>query len=270
MRFGLDVPVSGDYADPRLLGDLAAEAEASGWDGFFLQDTLSLDAPACDPWLTAVALRTERIRIGVLMTALSRRRPWLVARQAVTVDRLSGGRLVFGAALGYTERDFTPFGEEWGPRLRAERLDEALEVIAGLWGNADYSFSGSHYRLDHAVLLPGPQQSPRIPVWTAAGWPKRRPLRRAARWDGVYLMTVHQETGDYLTPSDVADAVAFAQAQRGPSPAAFDVALNPPPGGSARMVGEYADAGATWWLELDDEEAGPSSYRRRIIAGPPA
>ena len=120
MRYGLDVPVDGPYSDPRLLADLAAEAEAAGWDGFFLQDVLASDDPVAEPWvsLTAVALRTSRMRIGILLTPLARRRPWQVARQAATIDHLSGGRLVLGAGLGYSEMDFTPFDEEWAPRVR--------------------------------------------------------------------------------------------------------------------------------------------------------
>jgi alkanesulfonate monooxygenase SsuD/methylene tetrahydromethanopterin reductase-like flavin-dependent oxidoreductase (luciferase family) len=258
MRFGLDVPVDGRYADPRMLASMAAEAEAAGWDGFFLQDVLVSDDPVADPWLSlaAVALATTRVRIGILLTPLSRRRPWQVARQAATLDHLSGGRLVLGAGLGYSPTDFTPFGEEWDARSRAERLDEALAIIDGLWRGAPFSFAGRHFSVRDATLRPPPVQRPRIPVWVAAGWPRRRPLARASRWDGAYLMTVHQETDEMLRPEDVA-AVRAATTTR-------EIALNPAPGVAPK---EYADAGATWWLELAPE-GGPAAYRDRIRAGP--
>ena len=134
MRFGLDVPVDGPYADPRLLAQLAGEAERAGWDGFFTQDVLSLPDPIADPWiaLTAVVLATERMTVGSMLTPLPRRRPWEAARQAVTLDRLSGGRLVFGAGLGYAEHEFASFGDDPDPKVRgAARLDEALDIVAG-------------------------------------------------------------------------------------------------------------------------------------------
>lgn len=272
MKFGLDVPVAGEYADPQLLGDLAADAEAAGWDGVFLQDTLSLDVPACDPWtaLAVVAARTSSISLGVFMTAVTRRRPWLLARQATTIDHLSSGRLIMGAALGYAEQDFAPFGETWDPRARAVMVDEALTVMTGLWSGEPYSFHGEHYHLDRALLRPGPLQHPRIPIWLAAGWPHRSPLQRAACWDGVYLMTVHQRTNEYLSPDDVAAAVRCLSECRDPQRPAPNIGFNPPADASTTQVSAYAEAGATWWIELDNTDTGPAGYRDRIRRGPPS
>ena len=278
MRFGLDVPVGGAYADPWLLARMAAEAERAGWDGFFVQDVLNSAEPIADPWicLAAVALQTRRLRLGVMLTPLSRRRPWQVARQAATIDHLSGGRLVLGAGLGFTADDFVPFGEEWDPRLRAGRLDEALEIVTGLWTGGPFSFTGAHYRLDQVTIGPAPVQRPRIPVWVAAGWPHRRPLARAARWDGVYLMTVHQRTGQLLSPSDVAEVVAAVAALRRAGRDDFDVAFNAIPSAdpatTARQVRDLAEAGGTWWIEFAPEptDGGPDRYRERIRRGPPA
>lgn len=274
MRFGLDVPIGGQYADPRLLGDLAAEAEQAGWDGFFLQDGLAAPHPMIDPWigLTVVALRTERMRIGIFLTPLPRRRPWEVARQSTTIDHLSGGRLIFGGALGHDEIDFTPFGDEWDARVRAEQLEEALEVIAGLWRGEPYSLSGRHYQLHQAHMRPTPAQTPRIPVWLAAGWPRRRPLRRAARWDGVYLMTNNQATGEFLSVDDLAAAARFARAERHAVDidARFDIAANAVAATNVdAQVAAYAEAGATWWVELD-VYGSADAYRERIRKGPPA
>lgn len=274
MRFGLDVPIGGQYADPRLLGQLAYEAEQAGWDGFFLQDGLAGAHPMVDPWigLAAVALRTERMRIGVFLTPLPRRRPWEVARQATTIDHLSGGRLIFGGALGHSEIDFTPFGDEWDARVRAEQLDEALEVLTGVWSGEPFSYSGQHYRLEGAQLQPRPVQSPRIPVWLAAGWPRRRPLRRAARWDGVYLMTNNQATDEWLSVDDLGAAARFALEERNAagSDTPFEIAAN----AIARsnhdpQVAAFAEAGATWWVELD-VDGSADAYRQRIRSGPPA
>lgn len=270
MRYGLDVPVSGEYADPRLLAEMAADAEDAGWDGFFLQDVLHTADPVAEPWisLAAVALRTQRLRIGIMLTPLARRRPWQVARQAATIDNLSRGRLVFGAGLGYSSVDFTPFGEEWDGRVRAGKLDEALEIVIGLWSGEPYSFAGVHHRLDDVVMRPAPTQSPRIPVWAAAGWPRRRPIERAARWDGVYLMTVHQDTRELLTPADVAAAVAALRAA-GSRPG-FDIAFNTERQGDvAEQVHAFAAAGGTWWIELADDKGGPKAYRERMRNGPP-
>jgi alkanesulfonate monooxygenase SsuD/methylene tetrahydromethanopterin reductase-like flavin-dependent oxidoreductase (luciferase family) len=273
MRFGIDVPISGEYANPRLLGDMAYEAEQAGWDGFFLQDGLAGQLPMADPWiaLAAVALRTERVHVGVFLTPLPRRQPWEVARQATTMDHLSGGRLIFGGALGHSEIDFTPFGQEWDARVRAERLDEALDIVTGLWRGQPFSYAGRHFTLDQAVLTPSPLQRPRVPVWLAAGWPRRRPLRRAARWDGVYLMTNNQHTNEWLSVADLAAAVRFARAERAGIGATepFEIAAN----GVAEsqrdaQVAAYAEAGATWWVELD-VYGSAAAYRSRIRVGPP-
>jgi alkanesulfonate monooxygenase SsuD/methylene tetrahydromethanopterin reductase-like flavin-dependent oxidoreductase (luciferase family) len=273
MRFGLDVPVDGPYADPRLLARMGGEAERGGWDGFFVQDVLSMPDPIADPWvaLTAVVLATERMAVGSMLTPLPRRRPWEVARQTVTLDRLSGGRLIFAAGLGYAEHDFTPFGDDWDAKVRAAQLDEALDVIAGLWSAEPFSYAGDHYRLDQALLRPGPGQTPRIPVWLAAGWPRRRPLRRAARWDGVYLMTVQQDTEEWLGPDDVAGAARFLRQQRGDG-STGEIAINAQRGEDPAItrdrVQSFAGAGATWWLELAPD-GGPDAYLDRIRRGPP-
>ena len=277
MKFGLDIPVSGQYADPRLLAEMAADAETAGWDGFFLQDVLNASAPVADPWicLGVVAFATRRLRIGVMLTPLARRRPWQVARQATTVDHLSGGRVTLGAGLGFSAVDFTPFGEEWDARTRAGRLDEALEVVAGLWTGEPFSFAGNHFRLKDVTIAPSPMQTPRIPVWLAAGWPNHRPLARAARWDGVYLMTVHQKTGELLRPADVAGVTETVAAIRG-SRGGFDVAFNAVRASdsakAAEQVRDFAEAGGTWWVELapDEEDGGLPAYRDRIRRGPPA
>lgn len=277
MKYGLDIPTAGAYANPHTLASLAVEAEEAGWDGFFLWDVLFAHnqptVPVVDPWiaLAAIALHTHHIRIGALLTPLPRRRPWQIARQTVALDHLSNGRLVFGAGLGYQALDFTPFGEEYAPKIRAEKLDEGLEVLKGLWSGEPFSFQGKHYHLDEVTLLPKPLQSPRIPVWVAGGWPRHTPLRRAARWDGLYLMAANQVTGAYLTPEEIGEIVAYVKAHREVAEP-FDVAVNgelpADPGARAEMLQRYSKAGATWWVEVEADGQVFEDYRERIRQGP--
>src|SRR5436190_11797564 len=135
-RYAVGLPNIREYADPGLLVDLAADAEAAGWDGLFLWDHLAapdsepLPTPATDPWvaMSAIAARTERMRLGIMVVALARRRPWKVAREAVSLDRLSGGRLALGVGLGSGDySEFEALGEDPDRRVRADRLDEGLE-----------------------------------------------------------------------------------------------------------------------------------------------
>lgn len=276
MKFALDIPTAQAFADPHTLVDLAVEAEQAGWEGFFIWDVVfnfeTTADPVLDPWVTlaAIAVRTQRMRIGAFLTPLARRRPWNVARQAVTLDHLSRGRLVFGAALGYQALDFTPFGEDYDPRVRAAKLGEALDVLVGLWSGEEFSFQGKHYQIDKVRFLPRPVQ-PRIPIWLAAGWPRRKPLRRAAQWDGVYLMTVHQETQAMLTPDDVREIRAYVAAHR-TRPEPFEIALNvvlpPDPQQAAEKVRPYQAAGATWCVAIPGD-ASLAAVRALVRSGPP-
>src|SRR5262249_22016263 len=149
-----------EYADPRVLEQLASEAEAAGWDGFFLWDVLlgggDMTTAVLDPWiaLTAVALNTTRIRIGTLATPLARERPWLAARRIANLDQASSGRVICVAGLGFREADFTAFGEEGDAKIRAQKLDEGLMVLAGLLTEERFSFAGEHYTVDQATLRP--------------------------------------------------------------------------------------------------------------------
>ena len=214
MKYGLDVPTTGEYADPRTLAQLASEAETAGWDGFFLWDVLlggaDMTTNVVDPWiaLIAVALNTTRIRIGTLATPLARERPWLAARRIANLDQASDGRVIFVAGLGFREADFTAFGEEANLKIRARKLDEGLAILAGLLTEERFSFAGEHYTVEQVTLRPKPAQSPRPPIWLAAGWPRHAPVRRAARWDGICLKSYHQDRREPLTPADVAEVVA--------------------------------------------------------------
>jgi alkanesulfonate monooxygenase SsuD/methylene tetrahydromethanopterin reductase-like flavin-dependent oxidoreductase (luciferase family) len=277
-RCAAGVPNVGPFGDPSLLVGLAVAAEEHGWDGFFLWDHLVWRDPAwpaADPVVTmaAVAARTSRIRIGIMVTALARRRAGKVAREAATMDLLSGGRLVFGAGLG-SERDYTAFGEDAGARLRAARLDESLYLMDRLWRGEPVTFHGEHVSADGVTMLPRPVQRPRIPVWCGGMWPSRAPFRRAARWDGVMPIHSGYGLGETMPPAELRDVLAYTREHRS-ADGPFDVALEgrtdgAAPGRGAGHVLPYADAGLTWWIEaLGWWRGTPADALARIRQGPP-
>jgi len=230
VRHALYVPPFGTFGDPALLVDLARDAEASGWDGFFLWDHLHFetDVPFVDAWiaLTAIASATEHLRIGPLITPLPRRRPWKVAREAVTLDHLSQGRLVLGVGLGIDFwHEFDGFGEPaTDDRIRAELLDDGIEIITRLWSGERVSYSGTRLRVDDVRFLPVPVQQPRIPIWSAVLWPPRpNPIRRAARCDGVAPFNP-----EGMTPEQVVDLRARIDQHRADG-SPYDVCLHGPP-----------------------------------------
>jgi alkanesulfonate monooxygenase SsuD/methylene tetrahydromethanopterin reductase-like flavin-dependent oxidoreductase (luciferase family) len=269
LHFGVHLPI---FAEPQTLVRVGVAAEEHGWDGCFLWDHIlgsqDMAMPMVDPWvvLGALAVRTRRIRLGTAVTALARRRPHKLARETVTVDRLSGGRMVLGVGLGKpVVAEYGAFGEPTDQRVLAAMLDEGLEVLAGLWSGKEFSHAGRYFRVDRATFLPRPLQSPRIPVWTACSWPHRRPLARAARWDGVL---VAHETPDGgllpIPPDEVAGLVA--EIRRRQPVAGFDVAVIGPGLPDLELAGAYAAAGATWYLATGWlEELG-----ELVEAGPPA
>jgi alkanesulfonate monooxygenase SsuD/methylene tetrahydromethanopterin reductase-like flavin-dependent oxidoreductase (luciferase family) len=194
MRHALYLPPFGDFSDPHATVDLAIVAEEAGWDGIFLWDHMwrqpGETTEIADTWITlaAVASATQRLRLGPAITPLSRRRPQKVAREAITLDRLSDGRLTLGVGLGVnTGGELERFGESTDEDIRADMLDEALEVIIGLWSGEEVDHRGRYFTADQVRFQPGPVQQPRIPIWGAArGGCGTRPLRRAARLDGLF------------------------------------------------------------------------------------
>jgi alkanesulfonate monooxygenase SsuD/methylene tetrahydromethanopterin reductase-like flavin-dependent oxidoreductase (luciferase family) len=279
MQYGLNLPNGGMYHDARSLGEFARLAEEAGWDGVFLEDYIvwqgHQDVPTFDPWvaLAAMALYTERIRLGTTVTALPRRRPWKVARETVTLDHLSNGRLILGVGLGDVTWDkvtFPGFGEVTDVKSRAKMLDEALDVLVGLWSGQPFSFDGAYYHVKEVTLLPRPVQTPRIPIWVGGEYPNKGPMRRAARYDGACLYKTNNED---MTPADVRAIKAFIENHRS-APAPFDIALG---GGQRRddweqeraLIRSLAAEGATWWIEyLPPQIGGLDEIRARIKQGP--
>jgi alkanesulfonate monooxygenase SsuD/methylene tetrahydromethanopterin reductase-like flavin-dependent oxidoreductase (luciferase family) len=276
MRYALNLPPFRELADARILADLAREAEDAGWDGFFLWDHIQAKPgmPVADPWvaLTAMAMRTERIRLGALVTPLPRRRPSKLARETATLDRLSGGRLIVGVGSGGDEffGEYSTFGDPVDTKVRAAMLDEGLDVLTGLWSGEPFSYAGQHYTVHDARFLPTPVQAPRIPVWVAAVLPYKAPLRRAARWDGVFPIV----DGRTVQPEEIRESLAYVRPLR-PTDAPFDVVVagyigdKPAEEAEARLR-SYAEAGVTWWQEGFLWKDSPEAVRARIRQGPPS
>ena len=267
MRFGLHVPQLGALAEPRAIVDLARRAEAAGWDGYFVWDHVMHrgDPPACDPWvaLGAIAASTERLVLGPMITPLPRRRPWRVARETTTLDRLSGGRTVLGVGIGTDSYgEFSAFAEPaLDNRTRATMLDEALEVVTALWRGERLTHTGEHFHIDAVIQTPTPLQQPRIPIWCAAVWPNQAPLRRAARWDGVVPV-------GSLSSADAGDLLAEVMRHR-QATTPFDFVL-PSSAGTGGSLAEYADAGVTWWLHSIAPTDELAATRALVDAGPPS
>jgi alkanesulfonate monooxygenase SsuD/methylene tetrahydromethanopterin reductase-like flavin-dependent oxidoreductase (luciferase family) len=287
LQRGLAVPCFAE--DPMELAQLGIGAERAGFDGFFLWDHIVFSntgegPPIVDPWLVlaVVAASTSRIRLGTMITPLPRRRPWQLAKETTTLDRLSNGRLILGVGIGSPAYgDFGIFHEPAGQRVRAELLDEGLDVLAGLWGGERFSYQGRHFTLDPVRFAPTPVQRPRIRVWVGGVLPAARPIARAARWDG--MVPIRFAGGSLVRPSaaDVADVGAKIAAARGSAgggagsaaeggagSAAEGAAGGPAPdydlvvwaevaavpAGVPEIALPYQASGATWWIETAKPE----------------
>ena len=271
-RCAVGIPNIGEYADPRVVAELAALAEMNRWDGLLLWDHLLYgDDPVTDPQvaIAAAASATERITLGICVVQLGRRRPAKVAREVAALDVLSGGRMVLGVGLGSRERDFAAFGDDADPVVRGRKTDEGLAVLAGLWSGEPFSHHGEHFTVDDVTFRPTPVQRPRVPVWVAGTWPARPAFRRAARWDGTFPTFRGLGHGDNADPALLAEAVAYVRQHRAPDAGPLDVVLEGATPGAP--LEEYAAVGLTWWVEkLGWWRGDLDATRRRILAGPPA
>lgn len=277
VKHGVDFPPFEEFADPLFMAELAYEAEQAGWDGVFTWDHvwLGMKAPFADPWvaLSAVAMRTERVRIGAMVTPLARRRPWQVARATVSLDHLSDGRLIFGAGLGSPpDAEFGVFGEETDSKVRARKLDEGLDVLAGLWSGEPFSYEGEEYRIEDVTFLPKPVQEPRIPVWVGGQWPNRAPFRRAARWDGAFPTANDGNTP--ITPDILREVGEYVGAHR-TSDGPYDMVAGvekpmDDPSEVADRIAALEEAGLTWAIYSFGSWNGTmEGTRERIRQGPP-
>jgi alkanesulfonate monooxygenase SsuD/methylene tetrahydromethanopterin reductase-like flavin-dependent oxidoreductase (luciferase family) len=261
MKRGVFIAPFDELADPRALTELGALAESSGWDGLFLWDHITYSDPVgavADPWtvLAAIAAGTERIRLGPLVTPLPRRRPWVLARQALTLDQLSGGRLVLGFGVGGDlTGEMEPFGEEPSMRTRAAILEEGLDLLQELMSGETVDHRGPHFDVQARPFLPRPVQSPRIPVWIGARWPARKPFVRAAQWDGVFPIE--------LEPGEIAALNELIEANRPPDAGPFEVVARMSPDDDP---GPWRAAGVDWLLT----EFGPQRDADGGLSPPPS
>ncbi|MHA2100482.1 MAG: LLM class flavin-dependent oxidoreductase [Candidatus Kariarchaeaceae archaeon] len=272
-QFGLLVPPAGIFNDPHILSDLAKEAETAGWNGFFIWDQII--GSALDPWvaLSAVAMKTKTIKLGTMITPVARRRPWKLARETLSLDSLSNGRLILGVGLGDPDEAFTAFNEEGSPKIRAEKLDEGLDVLTKLWANTNVSHESKHFKLTEVAFAMPLVQEPRIPIWVGGTWPRKRPFIRAAKWDGIVPYGLDGPlTVDQF--KEIKDFILENRTTTAPIPFEFINMGNTPenPKEAMELLSPFIDEGMTWWMEsiFEWENWRDLEYTfSRIKKGPP-
>ena len=283
MKFGIYLPNFGAYGDARVLANLAQDAENAGWDGFFIWDHIAgWTLPMVDPWvaLAAIAVSTNRIRIGTTVTPIPRRRPWKLARETVSIDHLSKGRLTLSVGIGGGDGEWAHLGEQTDLKKRGAMLDEALSVLVGLWSGEPFSFAGQYYQIEKAHFTPKPIQQPRIPIWVGGNWPNKVPFRRAAKWDGAFPLIYAEENEEELAL--LSDVVQYLRENRIEEEPMDIIVMGVTPDADSQyattLVKQRADLGATWWLEAItpfregkgyEDEWPVDAMRERILQGPP-
>jgi len=282
MKYGFIIP----RGDVHTIPELAEKVEAAGWDAVFIPDCISIETdqyPATewyDPWvlLAVIAVRTRRVRFGTMLTPLSRRRPWKVTRETVTLDHLSNGRLILPVGLGAAGDDagFYKVGEAMDRKTRAKLLDESLEIITGLWSGQQFSYEGEHYHVRGMTLLPPPVQSPRIPIWVVGAWPRTKSMQRVLRYDGLLPNKLDQDGRlAEIAPADIQAMKTYIDEHR-TSDIPFDIVWEGRTPGEDRekgaaIVRKWQEAGVTWWLEaMWESDVTMDDVRERIEQGPPS
>jgi alkanesulfonate monooxygenase SsuD/methylene tetrahydromethanopterin reductase-like flavin-dependent oxidoreductase (luciferase family) len=279
MKYGFIYP----GGEARASAEAAREAEAAGWDGFFVWDPVW----GVDAWLSlgAAAMLTRRIRLGTMITPVSRYRPWHLAGLTSTLDRLSDGRATLAVGLGAIDTGFIQFGEVTDRKTRAELLDEGLDILTGLWRGQPFSYEGRHYHVKETAFFPPPPpiQTPRIPIWVVGAWNWPKSMARTLRYDGVlpYKLNPDKSSGPF-TPDDIREMRAYIEQHREPG-APFDIVLDGETtdhhdATALARIQALGDAGATWWMESMWAEVGEAMalsavaqerIRARIQQGPP-
>ncbi len=274
MKYGFVLP----SGDAQTAANFATDAELAGWDGFFVWEPVW----GIDAWvaLTAAAMRTTKIRLGTLLTPLSRMRPWKLASETATLDNLSGGRVILSVGLGAIDTGFEAFGEVTDRKIRAELLDEGLDILTGLWQGQPFQYGGKHYTVKESNFMPPPPpiQKPRIPIWVVGAWPSQKSMKRVLKFDGL-LPNVFDENGQHrsLKPEDIREMKSFISSHR-TSTTPFDIIVEgETPGADLARAKEiielWEDAGATWWIEAlweaPRDAEGQKMVQHRLRQGPP-
>ena len=272
MKFGIYIANHGITSNPQDYIKLARRGEECGWDGFFLWDHVFLpwaaDDDVLDPWiiLSAIATQTNRITIGTTVTPLARRRPMTIAREAITIDRLSSGRFVLGVGLGGTA-ELRALGEEEDPKIRGDMLDESLEILRGLWSGKPFTFDGKHFKIREPVKF---KPEGNIKIWVGGEWPNKKPFRRAAKYDGVFPLKAGSDPSLY--PQDYQEILSYIRKYR-KSLDSFDVVKSIVTVGDKdedAFIHHFMDIGANWLLEAFwSERCSLKEIQKIIDRGPP-
>ena len=274
MRFGFVLP----RGDARAAAELARTVEVHGWDGFFVWEPVW----GFDAWvsLAAAAMNTERIRLGTILSPISRMRPWKLASEAVNLDHLSRGRLTISVGLGAIDNGFEAFGEVTDKKTRAELLDEGLDILQGLWRGQPFSYQGKHYKVRETSFYPppAPLQRPRIPIWVVGAWQRKKSMQRVLRFDGILPTVIDSEKdARQANPDEVSKIKSFIEKNIGER-RTFDIIVEgktprDEPGKAREVIRKWQDAGATWWTEtlwgIMDSPDWFQLTRKRIEQGPP-
>jgi hypothetical protein len=273
VKFGFVFP----DGDARAVSEWAREAELAGWDGVFVPEPVW----HIDAWikLTAAAMTTSRVRLGTLLSPLPRMRPWKVAAETAALDNLSGGRVILSLGIGWLLYGYQAFPDEVkDTKIRAELLDEGIDLLTLLYRGQPFKFEGKHYHVDLTGMdaqyyPPPPIQQPRIPLWTVGVWPRMKSMRRVLRCDGLVPTCIGPD-GQFreLLPADLAEMKAYIDANRTlTTPFDYVVEGKTVDLGPAEIndkLAPWVQAGATWWIEsLYDV---PEDKRmERMRQGPP-
>jgi alkanesulfonate monooxygenase SsuD/methylene tetrahydromethanopterin reductase-like flavin-dependent oxidoreductase (luciferase family) len=271
MKYGFVIPGGNAHE----IVEMGVMIEEAGWDAAFGWETVY----GLDPWvlLGAMAAQTSRVRLGTLLTPPSRRRPWKLAAEVATLDQLSNGRAVLIVGLGATVTGFGEVGEATDRKVRAERLDESLELIQHFWSGQPFKHSGKHYQVDWTSMsnwILQPVQQPRVPIWTVAMWPSERSMKRAYGLDGVLPFVAGSTEFQNAVTAEHISAIRAAATERKAVNEPFDIVIEgmTPIGDEEALekVRTFASAGATWWVEsMWEHPGGLDAVRERIKAGPP-
>jgi alkanesulfonate monooxygenase SsuD/methylene tetrahydromethanopterin reductase-like flavin-dependent oxidoreductase (luciferase family) len=216
-----------------------------------------------------------------MLTPLARRKPWDLASTTSTLDRLSGGRVILSVGLGALHPGWLAFEADQGRKVRAELVDEGLDVMFGLWGGQPYAYDGKHYQVQPTEFeLPAPPvQQPRITTWCVGLEGSRKSMSRAARCDGL-IPNFTGVAGPEPQPIErwvgVAGEIRELREELGYT-GKYDVVYEgtadlSDPAGEREKARALEDAGITWWLDSDwtSTPDDPIAYQlERIKAGPP-
>ena len=277
-KYGIALIQFNEFSDPNLVIEFAIEAEQAGWDGIFLCDHLYYSREPInsisETWvlLSAIAAKTQTLKLGTYVSPLPKYHPWQLAKITATLDVLSNGRLILGLGIGGPEVEYEAFGEKYDTKILAEKLEESLDILQGLWSGQPFSYSGKHYSFENVCLLPKPIQSPRIPIILGGMWPSKKPFIRAAKFDGA--APIHKNFPQELTVEEFQEIISLIKQHRTTNDT-FEILKSGTgfftPETRLEMIKSYVDVGITWWLEHVNTLMQPSVEKMRKIVqqGPP-